>query len=353
MSVRSPLLISVPGQHPNRTDALTELIDIYPTFCDACGLPIPSELEGLSLVPVIEEPTLPWKTAAFSELRRGVLGSSMRTQRYRYTEWGQNGTRGVELYDYEADPNETVNIADLPENAELVSHLSERLHAGWQAALPEAHQQVPVLQTLPWDINDDGIVDIRDLVLISNSFGVETPTHLKVDVNKDGRVDIRDLIIVVSHFGESRSPVAPSTDVKILPEYLSQVDEWLTAARLADDGSEAFQRGIATLEHLINTVVPMETVLLPNYPNPFNPETWIPYDLAEDSDVDIDIYNVKGECVRRLSLGFQGAGSYRTPSRAAYWDGLNAVGEPVASGIYFYRLRAGQVRATRRMVIVK
>ena len=94
-------------------------------------------------------------------------------------------------------------------------------------------------------------------------------------------------------------------------------------------------------------------MLLPNYPNPFNPETWIPYDLAEDADVHIHIYNVKGESIRQLSLGFQTAGTYRTRSRAAYWDGRNAVGEPVASGIYFFTLQAGQISATRRMVIRK
>ena len=97
----------------------------------------------------------------------------------------------------------------------------------------------------------------------------------------------------------------------------------------------------------------MANVLLPNYPNPFNPETWIPYDLAEGADVAIHIYNPKGEAIRQLSIGFQTAGTYRTRDRAAYWDGKNATGEPVASGLYFYTLRAGQFKATRQMVIRK
>ena len=141
--------------------------------------------------------------------------------------------------------------------------------------------------------------------------------------------------------------------LRFLLEYLSLIDEWLTEARLADDGSDIFRQGIATLEHLINTTVPPETALLPNYPNPFNPETWIPYDLAEDAEVHIDIYNLKGESVRQLSVGFQTAGTYRTRPRAAYWDGRNTVGEPVASGVYFYTLQAGQFKATRQMVILK
>ena len=354
VALRSPMIISVPGQQPNRTDALTELVDIYPTLCDACQLSIPSQLEGLSLIPVIEEPTRPWKTAAFSQLSRaGTKGRSIRTAQYRYTEWGNSGRRGKELYDYNADPEETVNVVDLPENADLVAHLSERLRAGWQAALPDVSEQIPVPQTLPWDINNDGIINIQDLILVSKSFGPETPEHPKVDVNKDGNVDIIDLLLVAAHFGESNDSAAPSKSMPMPAEQAALVDEWLTAARFADDGSDVFQQGIATLEHLIHTTVPTETTLLPNYPNPFNPETWIPYDLTEDANVHIDIYNLKGESVRRLSVGFQTAGTYRTRSRAAYWDGRNAVGEPVASGIYFYTFQAGQFKATRQMVILK
>ncbi|MCE2415004.1 sulfatase-like hydrolase/transferase [Candidatus Poribacteria bacterium] len=355
-SVRSPLIVSVPGQTSAnaKTDALVELIDIYPTLCDVCQLTIP-QLEGISLMPVIEQPTRPWKTAAFSQLARGsnIHGYSIRTQRYRYTEWGQNGSRGVELYDYEANPDETVNIAGLPENAELVAHLSERLQAGWRAALPDIRQQVPVPQTLPWDVNNDGVVDIRDLVLISSSFGEETPAHPKADVNMDGKVNILDLLLVAVHFGESSTPASPSTRANISAEHFDLVEQWLTEARLANDGSLPFQNGIAALERLISTAVPKETVLLANYPNPFNPETWIPYDLAEDSEVKIHIYNLKGESVRRLSFGFQNAGTYRTRSRAAYWDGRNAVGEPAASGVYFYSLHAGEIKSTRHMVILK
>ena len=353
-SLRSPLIVSVPHQQRAETEAFAELVDIYPTLCDACQLPIPPELEGLSLMPVIAQPTRPWKTAVFSQFGGAAYGGiSIRTERYRYTEWGQNGSRGVELYDYEADPEETVNIARLPENTELVADLSERLHAGWQAALPEAHQQLPVLHTLPWDINDDGIVDIRDLVLVSNNFGEETPTHPKVDVNTDGNVNILDLLLVAAHFGESSTPASPSTRANINAEHFDLVEQWLTEAHLTNNGSLPFQQGIAALERLIDTATPTETALLPNYPNPFNPETWIPYDLAEDSEVDIHIYNLRGESVRRLAPGFQGAGTYRTRSRAVYWDGRNAVGEPVASGIYFYTLHASKIKATRQMVILK
>ena len=354
VSLRSPLIISVPGQQSNRTEALSELVDIYPTLCDTCQIPIPLELEGISLLPVIEQPAYSWKTAVFSQFGGTAYGGvSIRTDRYRYTEWGRNGSRGVELYDYDEDPHETVNIANLPENAQLVSHLSAQLHAGWQAALPDVQERVPVPQTLPWDINNDGVVDIQDLIMVSNNFDVESSEHPKVDVNDDGRVDIIDLLLVAAHFGESVNPAAPSVSTHLHAEHVALADEWLIEARLVDDGSDVFGQGIATLERLIDTIMPTETALLPNYPNPFNPETWIPYDLAEDADVHIDIYNLKGASVRQLSVGFQMAGTYRTRPRAAFWDGRNAVGEPVASGIYFYTFQAGQFKATRQMVILK
>ena len=356
VALRSPLIVSIPGQtyQGAETDALVELVDIYPTLCDTCQLPVPSQLEGFSLVPVIEEPTRPWKTAAFSQLTRaGVRGRSMRTAQYRYTEWGSRGNRGRELYDYDADPDETVNIVDLPENEELVANLSVQLRTGWQAALPDIQEQTHIPQTPPWDINSDGIVDIQDLLLVSNSFDTDDPTDPKADVNKDGSIDIIDLLLVAAHFGESSNPTAPPTITPLLPEQTAFLDASLTQARLADDGSDLFQKGIATLERLINTAMPTETVLLPNYPNPFNPETWIPYDLAEDAAVHIHIYTLKGESIRRLSLGFQTSGTYRSQTRAAYWDGRNAVGETVASGIYFYTLQAGKFKSTRQMVILK
>ena len=117
-----------------------------------------------------------------------------------------------------------------------------------------------------------------------------------------------------------------------------------------------------TPEHLANAVLsvrldgigrPEQNLLLQNYPNPFNPETWIPYQLSEDSPVSISIYDTTGQLVRTLSLGFQSAGFYKSQGRAAYWDGRNALGERVASGIYFYQLTTPAFQQTRRLLIVK
>ncbi len=99
--------------------------------------------------------------------------------------------------------------------------------------------------------------------------------------------------------------------------------------------------------------VPSETALLPNYPNPFNPETWIPYHLSDPAEVTLSIYSADGRLVRTLALGHQAAGIYESKSRAAYWDGRNAVGERVASGLYFYTLTAGDFAATGKMLIMK
>ena len=99
--------------------------------------------------------------------------------------------------------------------------------------------------------------------------------------------------------------------------------------------------------------IPDTTLLLANYPNPFNPETWIPYQLAVPAAVQITIYDTRGVLVRRLELGHQAAGSYTRRSRAAYWDGRNSQGERVASGVYFYQFQAGNVSSLRKMLILK
>ncbi len=126
--------------------------------------------------------------------------------------------------------------------------------------------------------------------------------------------------------------------------------------------SGPFQRTVTTsdirnaflsLQLNVGDIQPQDTLLAQNFPNPFNPETWIPYQLSAATEVKIDIYDVSGRLVRSLDLGWQPTGSYMTPSSAAYWDGKNAVGERVASGIYFYTLQTSDFAATRRMVILK
>ena len=102
-----------------------------------------------------------------------------------------------------------------------------------------------------------------------------------------------------------------------------------------------------------NLIIPIDTALLSNYPNPFNPETWIPYQLGEPAEVMLTIYDMKGRAVRTLDMGHQPAGVYRNRERAAYWDGRNQNGETVANGVYFCTLTAGDFYATRKMLVGK
>ena len=113
------------------------------------------------------------------------------------------------------------------------------------------------------------------------------------------------------------------------------------------------KRSLIQLPELDAYEIPAETELLLNYPNPFNPETWIPYRLAEDAFVTLTIYDLSGRVVRTLDVGHQVAAVYQSRSKAIYWDGRNEVGESVASGVYFYHLSAGDYSATRKMVILK
>lgn len=201
------------------------------------------------------------------------------------------------------------------------------------------------------DVNGDGVVDVQDLVTVASNFGQTGPNA--ADVNGNGIVDIADLLIVASSLDDAAA--APSTlsqNMKHLPSR-TDVQKWLTDAKQLNLTDTTSLKGIHFLERLLLTLTPQKTMLLPNYPNPFNPETWIPYQLSEAADVSLQIYTSDGQLVRSFDIGHQPAGLYQSQGRAAYWDGKNEVGEPVASGVYFYTLTAGQYSATRQMVILK
>ena len=217
------------------------------------------------------------------------------------------------------------------------------------------------------DVSGDGVVNIQDLVFVVNHFGpsikkyrdqiaLNTFTFIyesnRADVNIDGVVNILDLVSVAGALGNDAA--APSVHPQLL-EMLSasDVQKWLLQAQQLTPTDVPSQKGIAVLEQLLSVLTPQKTVLLPNYPNPFNPETWIPYRLAEAAEVMLTIYSADGRLVRTLALGHQPAGVYENKSRAAYWDGRNAIGERVASGIYFYRLTAGDFAATGKMLVMK
>ena len=212
------------------------------------------------------------------------------------------------------------------------------------------------------DVNQDGEVNILDLVMVAGSIGM-TPPNPRADVNRDGSVNVLDLVAIYTsdlwatsvdskkvNDANDAALTAPSTKLNV---NAATIQTWIDLAQVEDDGSVIFEQGIANLEALLTSQIPSQTKLLLNYPNPFNPETWIPYQLAKASDVTVMIHSMNGSLIRTLELGHQTAGIYKSKSHAAYWDGRNELGEHVASGLYFYTLTAGKFSATGKMLVRK
>ena len=208
------------------------------------------------------------------------------------------------------------------------------------------------------DVTGNGVVNVNDLVEVAENYGktVGGGANRRADVNNDGKVDVDDILAVIEAVdAAAAAPALTPADIETGSLQAADVQQWLRDAKQAN----ADPASIAALERLLTSLnrrdlpVPKETVLLANYPNPFNPETWIPYQLAEPAEVTVSIHASDGKLVRTLELGQVPAGMYSDKDRAAYWDGRNAQGEPVASGVYFYTLSAGDFSATRKMLIRK
>ena len=208
------------------------------------------------------------------------------------------------------------------------------------------------------DVDGDGTVGILDMILVARRFGTLLASkpgggRVNEDINDDGVVNITDLVLVAQ---DINVPIGNDPAAPISPELIQQ---WIDLAWTEYDGSLAFQKGITTLENILMALqsklekTETKTALFANYPNPFNPETYIPYQLAVSTEAVVTIRTTTGKVVRTLPLGHQSAGVYKTPNRAAHWDGKNDLGEPVTSGIYFYTLIADDFTATRKMLIRK
>ena len=191
------------------------------------------------------------------------------------------------------------------------------------------------------DVNRDCQINIQDLVLVATRLGSGSPEEY--DVNDDGIIDIIDLILVAGSLGNVNG--APSIREN------HQIEQWIEEAKQMNSDDPIFQKGILALEQLLRK--PIETKLLSNYPNPFNPETWIPYQLSEPSNITLSIHSIDGNVIRTLSLGYKQQGLYHDRNKAIYWDGKNDVGETVSSGIYFYTLITKNSTQTRKMLILK
>ena len=239
--------------------------------------------------------------------------------------------------------------------------------------------EVRYVELLPEDINRDGVIDIIDLVQVGKTF-TQTGEDLAADIDGNNAVDIFDLVRVARLFGQSSivgaAPSAYTASGRInynaALQSIQQVDTHGRTILMDPDNIRRLQTALTELERIsdvmpevrlgaellhnwltANAGIPTKMQLLPNYPNPFNPETWIPYHLSHDTDAALSIYDSRGVLVRQFDLGHQSAGFYTDKNRAVYWDGHNESGELVASGAYYYQFRAGDFTALRRLVIVK
>ena len=243
-------------------------------------------------------------------------------------------------------------IADFSPIAGLIGNLEK---------YSNRNQTTPALNA---DVNRDSIVNVTDLVLVALNyrnpdFAASADFDVYPDVNSDGVVDIKDILDVAAEIDATvAAPALRKNSREIHNLTARNLKQWIRLAKQLDMEKSHSQKGITVLERLLEALIsterlPQETALLANYPNPFNPETWIPYQLAEPAAVSVSIYAADGKLVRTLVLGYSAVGVYHSKSRAAYWDGKNELGESVASGVYFYALTAGDFTATRKMIIEK
>ena len=225
-----------------------------------------------------------------------------------------------------------------------------------------SNQTVPMPKAA--DVNRDGVVNIMDLVVIASNFhepdlAVLAQLNTYPDVNRDDVVNLIDLLLVAVEMGsDAAAPALSKSSVETSNLTAENLSQWIRLAKQLDTHDPQMQKGITVLEQLLAALsvaemLPKETALLANYPNPFNPETWIPYQLSEPADVRISIHSADGKLIRVLELGQLSAGRYYSKSRAVYWDGRNELGESVASGIYFYTLTTDDFTATGKMLIQK
>lgn len=227
-------------------------------------------------------------------------------------------------------------------------------------AFVTTHQQIFAKE----DVNQDEYVNILDLVMVAANIGAY-PWSPRTDVNGDGFVNVLDILLIYqsSNWGKKTGKTEnevnePNDPPALAPLAKGNVDPamiqgWIDLAQNEDDGSVIFDRGIANLKSILVSKKPTQTRLLRNYPNPFNPETWIPYQLEKAADVTVTIHSINGTPIRIIELGHQPAGLYQSKNRAVYWDGRNEFGEQAASGLYFYTLTADKFSATRKMLILK
>ncbi|MDE0301104.1 MAG: IPT/TIG domain-containing protein [Candidatus Poribacteria bacterium] len=283
---------------------------------------------------------------------------------------GENFQEGVTVTFGRVEASNVVVVSD--------TELSVTIPAGTRGVVevtvtnPDNHSasiQFRYIDYPAWDVDKNGSVNIFDLVTVASQFG-QSGQGLSGDIDGNGAVNIFDLVLVASHFGEATVASAPPRLARFSKD--SGTTRHVDMRFLDRDNSMRRRTALTVLENLSDTdpqallaakllrqwlaangEIPSESLLLPNYPNPFNPETWIPYNLAKPAHVSIRVFDMLGQPVKVLEIGHRHAGGYVEHSQAAYWNGRNEAGELVASGVYFYSIEAGEFNATRKMVIGK
>ena len=210
------------------------------------------------------------------------------------------------------------------------------------------------------DVNRDGVVNIFDLVTVANFIENKMPAELEInaDINGDGAVDKLDIDLVAAHIGnnnqnKAKAPAAASSSEIDFEFTQTDLHRTYSELILSLDSLPLALRAIRALERLMSSNLPEHNLLLQNYPNPFNPETWMPFQITSASGVTIDIYNVHGRLVRHIPLGILTPGYYISRAKAAYWNGKNGFGDPVATGTYFYTISTETFSATKKMIVIK
>ncbi|MEW5766387.1 MAG: Ig-like domain-containing protein [bacterium] len=268
------------------------------------------------------------------------------------------------------------------------SNISARHYDGTEFGLSVQGGQITVgtvtgvtsLYVWPGDTNNDGYVDAKDVLPIGyywhykgdtrpaastlwtaqEAYAWSTSAATCADANGDGEVNASDVLIIglnwhKSHQSGSAAPLQAANDSLDYSQYLDAyraIYQALEDAPVGSATSEIKEFLTSIIQIGIAQHVPAVPLLGQNYPNPVNPETWLPYVLPGAAAVEIRIYSLSGQLMRTLSLGEIEAGSYLTKDRAAYWDGKDESGRPVASGTYLYQLKTGDWRLTRRMIVL-
>ena len=220
----------------------------------------------------------------------------------------------------------------------------------------ESGQTVPIQ---PGDVSGNGAVTAYDAALVLQIVvGLinELPLAAIGDVSGnditayDAALILQYTVGLITQFPVETKTAAPVLDAKSEKDALMKAIAQLETTTLNKEQKQVLEQ----LKHFVSKrLLPKHTVLLQNFPNPFNPETWIPYALAESAVVTIHIYNAQGHLIRSLTPGFRPAGIYTTLATATYWDGRNQSGESVSSGLYYNTIHAGDFTATRKMLVVK